>query len=88
MKQVVVQQHLVVLEFNITITVGPAVQAKGFGWGLGSWGGEDAGAVTTTLNGAINAAVTSITVADASQFPDSGTNFIIIGFRRNILYRY
>ena len=21
-------------------TVGPAVQAKGFGWGLGSWGGE------------------------------------------------
>ncbi len=58
--------------------VGPAVQAKGFGYGLGSWGGEDAGAVTTTLNGAINAAVTSITVADASQLPDSGTNFIII----------
>ncbi len=58
--------------------IGPAVQAKGFGYGLGSWGGEDAGAVTTTLNGAINAAVTSITVADASQLPDSGTNFIII----------
>ena len=35
--------------------VGPAVQAKGFGWGLGSWGGEAAGATTTTLNGAINA---------------------------------
>ena len=32
-------------------TVGPAVQAKGFGWGLGSWGGEAAGAVSTTLNG-------------------------------------
>jgi hypothetical protein len=59
--------------------IGPAVQAKGFGWGLGSWGGPAAGAVTTTLNGAINAAVTSITVADASQLPDSGTNFIIIG---------
>ena len=58
--------------------VGPAVQAKGFGYGLGSWGGEDAGAVTTTLNGAIDASVTSITVADASQLPDSGTNFIII----------
>jgi hypothetical protein len=58
--------------------IGPAVQAKGFGYGLGSWGGEDAGAVTTTLDGAINAAVTSITVADASQLPDSGTNFIII----------
>ena len=35
-----VQQHQVVLEFNIIITVGPAVQAKGFGWSLGSWGGE------------------------------------------------
>jgi hypothetical protein len=58
--------------------IGPAVQAKGFGYGLGSWGGEDAGAVTTTLNGAIDASVTSITVADASQLPDSGTNFIII----------
>ena len=58
--------------------IGPAVQAKGFGYGLGSWGGEEAGAVTTTLDGAINAAVTSITVADASQLPDSGTNFIII----------
>ena len=58
--------------------IGPAVQAKGFGYGLGSWGGEDAGAVTTTLDGAINASVTSITVADASQLPDSGTNFIII----------
>ncbi len=58
--------------------VGPAVQGKGFGYGLGSWGGEDTSALTTTLNGAINAAVTSITVADASQLPDSGTNFIII----------
>ena len=59
--------------------VGPAVQAKGFGYGLGSWGGEAAGAVTTTLNGAINASVTTLTLTDASQFPDSGTNFIIIG---------
>ena len=59
--------------------VGPAVQAKGFGYGLGSWGGEAAGALTTTLNGAINDSVTTLTLADASQFPSSGTNFIIIG---------
>jgi len=59
--------------------VGPAVQAKGFGWGLGSWGGEEAGAVTTTLNGAINDSTTTIVLTDASQFPDSGTNFILIG---------
>jgi len=60
-------------------TVGPAVQAKGFGWGLGSWGGEDSSAVTTTLDGAINSAVTTLTLTDASLFPSSGTNFIIIG---------
>ena len=60
-------------------TVGPAVQAKGFGWGLGSWGGEEAGAATTTLNGAINDSVTTLTLSDASQFPSSGTNFVIIG---------
>jgi len=66
--------------------VGPAVQAKGFGYGLGSWGGEAAGAVTTTLNGALlddtagtGGSGTSITLTDASQFPTSGTNFIQVG---------
>ena len=61
-------------------TVGPAVQAKGFGWSLGTWGGEEVGAFTTTLSGAINASTTTgITLADPSQFPDSGTNFVLIG---------
>ena len=59
--------------------MGPAVQAKGFGWSLGSWGGEAAGAVTTTLDGAINDSVTTLTLTDASLFPSTGTNFIIIG---------
>ena len=60
--------------------VGPAVQAKGFGWSLGSWGGEVAGEPTTTLSGAINASVTTgIVLADVSQFPNTGTNFIKIG---------
>jgi len=60
--------------------VGPAVQAKGFGWSLGTWGGEVAGEPTTTLSAAINASVTSgIILTDVSQFPDSGTNFIKIG---------
>jgi hypothetical protein len=59
--------------------VGPAVQAQGFGWGLGSWNGIDAGAVTTTLNGAINDSVTTLTLTDASLFPSTGTNFVIIG---------
>jgi hypothetical protein len=66
--------------------VGPAVQAKGFGWSLGTWGGEEIGASITTLNGALGdntagtgGSGTSITVADASQFPTSGTNFIQVG---------
>ena len=33
--------------------VGPAEQLPGLGYGLGSWGGEAVGAVTTTLNGAL-----------------------------------
>ena len=66
--------------------VGPAVQAKGFGWSLGTWGGKEIGAVTTTLNGSLSddtagtgGTGTSITLTDASQFPSSGTNFIQVG---------
>ena len=60
--------------------VGPAVQAKGFGWSLGSWGGEVAGEPVTTLSGAINSSTTTgIVLADVSQFPSTGTNFIKIG---------
>ncbi len=59
--------------------VGPDVQAQGFGWSLGSWGGEAVGAYTTVLSSDINSSTTSITVNDASQLPSSGTNFILIG---------
>jgi len=59
--------------------VGTAVQEKGFGWGLGTYGGEDTGAVTTTLNGAIDASTTTIVLTNASQFPSTGTNFVLIG---------
>ena len=59
--------------------VGPAVQAKGFGWSLGSWGGEVAGEATTTLqNGITSSATSGIILVDFSQFPTAGTNFIII----------
>ena len=59
--------------------VGPAVQAKGFGWSLGTWGGEVAGEPATTLTNGINDTVTTgIILGDVSQFPDSGTNFIKI----------
>ncbi len=59
--------------------VGPAVQAKGFGWSLGSWGGEVSGEPATTLqNGITSSATSGIILVDSSQFPTSGTNFIII----------
>ena len=59
--------------------VGPAVQAKGFGWSLGTWGGEVIGEPSTTLTNGINDTVTTgIILGDVSQFPDSGTNFIKI----------
>ena len=67
-------------------TVGPAVQAQGFGYGLGSWGGEAAGPQTTTLNGALGdnafgtgGSGTSITLASTANFPSSGTNFFKVG---------
>ena len=66
--------------------VGPAEQLPGFGWGLGSWGGEVANAQTTTLNGALlddtagtGGSGTSITVTSTANFPTSGTNFIQVG---------
>ena len=49
--------------------VGPDVQSQGFGWSLGSWGGQEVGAFTTVLSSDINASATSITLNDASQFP-------------------
>jgi hypothetical protein len=59
--------------------VGPDVQSQGFGWSLGSWGGQEVGAFTTVLSSDIDASTTSITLNDASQFPSSGTNFVQIG---------
>ena len=59
--------------------VGPDVQTQGFGWSLGSWGGQEVGAFTTVLSSDISSSSTSITLNDASQFPSSGTNFVQIG---------
>ena len=57
--------------------VGPAVEVASTGWGLGSWGGQQAGQFTSTLSSSINASVTSLTMASSSSFPSSGT--VIIG---------
>jgi hypothetical protein len=69
-------------------SVGPAEQAPGFGYGLGQWGGTVSGEAVTSLNGGINAITTTVVLSDASLFPSSGTNFVQIGFGRNIIHRY
>jgi len=60
-------------------SVGPAEQLPGFGYGLGSWGGEASNPLTTTLNGAIDASTTTVVLTSVINFPSSGTNFIRIG---------
>ena len=66
--------------------VGPAQELGGYGFGIGQYGGTVAGEETTTLNGALGdnaygtgGSGTSITVADASAFPSSGTSYIQVG---------
>ena len=66
--------------------VGPAQQLGAYGWGIGQWSGTVSGEVTTTLDGALlddafgtGGSGTSITVADASTFPSSGTSYIQVG---------
>jgi len=61
-------------------SIGPAVEASAAGWGLGLWGGEVAGELTATLNGAINSSASSIVLSDSGSFPASGT--IEIGTER------
>ena len=64
--------------------VGPAQQLGGYGWSIGQYGGTVTGEVTDTLDGALLADTagtggtgTSVTLTDASLFPDSGT--ILVG---------
>jgi len=58
--------------------VGPAEQLPGFGWGLATFGGTVANALTTTLNGAIDASTTTIVLTSVVNFPSTGTNHISI----------
>jgi len=59
-------------------SVGPAEQLPGFGWGLATFGGTVANALTTTLNGAIDASTTTIVLTSVVNFPSTGTNHISI----------
>ena len=54
------------------VTIGPTFQTPAYGWGTGLWGGIVIPSAATTLNGAINNSVTTITVVSTSAFPASG----------------
>jgi hypothetical protein len=58
------------------ISVGPAINTTGTGWGVSPWGGFIPGSTSSTLNGAIDNVVTTITVASASAFTTSGAIWI------------
>jgi hypothetical protein len=57
-------------------SVGPSVEESAAGWGLGVWGGTTAGAVTSTLDGALTTSSSSIVLDDSTGFPASGTVII------------
>jgi hypothetical protein len=58
------------------ISVGPAINTVGTGWGVSPWGGFIPGSVSSTLNGAINSSATTITVISATAFTATGAIWI------------
>ena len=53
--------------------IGPAVEESAAGYGLGVWGGTTAGAILSTLDGALTSSSSSIVLDDSTGFPASGT---------------
>jgi len=55
------------------VTVGPAQEVGGYGWGTGTYSGAASGAATTTLGADISdTSTTDITLSDSTAFPTSG----------------
>jgi hypothetical protein len=69
------------IRIQMYYSVGPAQQLGAYGWGIGQYSGTVSGEVTTTLDGAITnaAATTGITLTDSTEFPSSGTSYVLIG---------
>jgi hypothetical protein len=57
-------------------SIGPALEASAAGWGLGQWGGTVSGEVQDTLDGAIDADDTSLTLDSSEAFPSTGVLLI------------
>ena len=58
------------------ISIGPAINTVGTGWGVPPWGGFIPGVTSSTLNGAINSSATTIVVVSTSAFSASGAIWI------------
>jgi hypothetical protein len=58
------------------VTSGSATFTTGAGWGVGGWSGYTPSVPATTLNGAINSSVTSVTVTSTSGFTTTGAVLI------------
>lgn len=58
------------------INSGPEINTTGTGWGVPPWGGFIQGSTSTTLNGAIDNVVTTITVASTTAFTTTGAIWI------------
>jgi len=58
------------------ITTGNDIFTQNVGWGAGTWGGIVLGTATNQLNGAINNAVTTITVDSTTAFSAAGNILI------------
>ena len=55
------------------VSVGPAQEVGGYGWGTGNYSGSASGAATTTLGANISdTSTTDITLTDSTAFPTSG----------------
>ena len=61
--------------------VGPAQQLGVYGYGISTFGGTAIGAKTTTLSAAITSTgqTTGITLTSVTDFPTSGTSYILVG---------
>ena len=60
------------------VSIGPAEQTYGYGFGSGAWGGTVTGAGSTTINngGVLAAGATSVILTDSSVMPATGTLLI------------
>ena len=77
-----------VLELDIIIRVGPDVQAQGFGWSLGSWGGQEVGAFSQLFYLQVLQLCNKYNIKRCITVSNIRNKLYTNRNRRNILHRY